>query len=357
MAMRLMVTGLTFAIVWNTRLSGGRGGEFTDRRRRHRDGRDRDVQHRADDKCQRHGAGNVAVWRLGFLYHIGEVLEADESEKREQAGIADAGQRAGIERRQGKRGRDRDPGMDAGDDDDGEAAGFDQREQAGEQHRLQNAPGGDRAERGQHRRDDDALRPIDELPDITGGAERNRGRGYDADQDRHQPGERGGGARAERRPHIGRFAGAHRKACRQFGVGTDGKGHGQGGQQERPRRIAAGVAGDGADQHIDAGADGDADAVKHQQRQPEPAPQRDRQLERRLVVHGGRLTAERRAALRDIKRAAAGPAPAEPAILTSGINTLIYLIFTCILPELSTAAPPPDYTPRKKLLDSSALCC
>ena len=36
---------------------------------------------------------------LGFLHHIGEILEADEGEEGEQAGIGDAGQRAGIERR------------------------------------------------------------------------------------------------------------------------------------------------------------------------------------------------------------------------------------------------------------------
>ena len=32
-------------------------------------------------------------------------------------------------------------------------------------------------------------------------------------------------ARAERRPHIGRFAGAHRKARGEFRVGADGERH------------------------------------------------------------------------------------------------------------------------------------
>ncbi len=75
------------------------------------------------------------------------------------------------------------------------------------------------------------------------------------------------------RAHIGRFAGADRKARCQLGIGADGEGHGDGGEHERPRRIAAGVAGDRADQHINAGADGDADAVEHQQRQIEAAAQ------------------------------------------------------------------------------------
>jgi hypothetical protein len=46
---------------------------------------------------------------------------------------------------------------------------------------------------------------------------------------------------------------------------------------------------DRADQHVDAGADGDADAVEREQRQAEPAAQRGRQLDRGVVLHGGKL--------------------------------------------------------------------
>ena len=66
--------------------------------------------------------------------------------------------------------------MDAGDDDGDQAADLDEREQARKHDRFQNAPRGHRAKRENNDHDDQALREIDELPDIAGRPERNGGR-------------------------------------------------------------------------------------------------------------------------------------------------------------------------------------
>ncbi len=54
--------------------------------------------------------------------------------------------------------------------------------------------------------------------------------------------------------HIGRFAGAHRIAGGELGIGADGEGHGDGCDEEGPGGGAPGMAGDRADQHVDVGA-------------------------------------------------------------------------------------------------------
>ena len=113
------------------------------------------------------------------------------------------------------------------------------------------------------------------------------------------------------------------------------KRHRHGGEHERPRRVTAGVAGDRADQHIDAGADGDADAIQHQQRQPEPAAQRDRQLDRRLVVHGGTLAAQRMGRLARHQAWGGEPAAGESSTFAPDANALI----VCNLPGFFRSYP------------------
>ena len=114
--------------------------------------------------------------------------------------------------------------MRGGDNDGDQTAGLDQREQAGEQDRFQNAPGGDRAEHGHNNDHDDAWRQADELPDVAGRAERDGRRRHDADRDRQQAGQRGGSASGTPRAHR-RLPGTDRKAGGKLGVGADRERH------------------------------------------------------------------------------------------------------------------------------------
>ncbi len=255
MAMTLMVAGADIGDGAKHQAERRVGsGKLFDRHGGNRDHGDRQIERRRDDKRQHHGARNVAVRDLGFLHDIGEILEPMKAKKREQARIGNAGQRGRAERRRHQQDvAKRQAGMNAGDNDRHQAAGFDQREQAGEQHRFQNAPGRDRAEGCDHHDHDRALRQLVELPNVAGGAERDRGRGHDADYYGQEAGEGGGEPRLKRRAHISGLAGADGITRRQFGVRADSQRHRHRGDGEGPRRVFAGVTGDCADQHVNAG--------------------------------------------------------------------------------------------------------
>jgi hypothetical protein len=94
---------------------------------------------------------------LGFFHYVGEILETNEGKEGEQNCIGNAGQQAPSIGGRVSADAAGTPALKAGNDDDHETAGFDQREQAGgEQHRFENSPAGDRAERNQHEHNDDA---------------------------------------------------------------------------------------------------------------------------------------------------------------------------------------------------------
>ena len=144
---------------------------------------------------------------------------------------------------------------------------------AGKDHGLLDAPGGDGAHGQHHQADAHRLGQGEEHADIAGAADADGGRRDHGNGD-HQGAHQGGQAvRLEGRAHVGGLPGGDRHAPGQLGKRGRRQAHQDGSDHEGQRGIHAGARGSRPDQDVDAGADGDAEAIEHRIGQRERALQ------------------------------------------------------------------------------------
>ena len=164
----------------------------------------------------------------------------------------------------------------AEEDDREQADDLDDREQAGKQYGFENSPCGDRSDQTDHDRNDDGVRKIEELANVSSAPDADGGRRHDAGADDKASGEKGKCRGTEACAHIGGFTGADGMASGKLGKRGGGECHHNGRKQERRGCMNASTPRGCADENINPGTDRYAHPVKHEQRQREPPPEHRR---------------------------------------------------------------------------------